>query len=1011
MIRIIDLNFNLVDEVDQYTSLQYQPRWHKSGSFQLMIEGRVNVSAFSKDHLLLFNNDHFKSAIISYAEYEVREDGQEVFVVQGSSLGSWLSQRITVPPEGQAYHRLDASVETIMKEYVNLQAVNPVDPKRKITNLVISPDLERGSRTVYQTRFKQLDEELEKLSIASGLGWGIYLDIENKRFVFDVFEGKDLSVSQSELSPVTFSIEFDNIKTQKYTDSGLGYKNYGYVAGQGEGAERSLVEVGNAEQTGVERYETFIDARDIENEADLPSRGEQKLSEFARVRSFENTILPYSSFVYGRDWNLGDIITIQNRKAGITENLRITEIKEIYEPGGLNLEATFGKPFPSLVDVIKQEMDTPSLDPVSGAAGEGGADGLDGLNGSDGIGLEYQWNGTSLGVRREDEASFAYTNLQGPQGIQGPQGPKGDRGVQGQKGDTGAQGSQGAQGATGPEGPAGPKGDTGPQGIQGAKGDTGPIGPQGPKGATGSQGPKGDTGLQGPQGVPGTQGPQGFGLEYTWDSTKLGVKREDESAYQYAELKGEKGDAGPVGPMGPPGSSQSYVLFEREFNSSANQTVYSWNDGYVFPVGIHAVELYINGDRQPSQSFKELPGGNGIELLADLPDDQYLLVSAKMAVVDLQGPQGEKGDTGPRGPIGLTGPKGEQGLQGPQGIKGDTGPAGPHGLTGSIGPKGDTGAQGPTGPIGPKGDKGDSIVWRGTYSSSATYSVRDAVAYNGSSYILKALASAGTIPTNTAYWDPLSIKGATGSQGPQGIQGAQGLQGETGPQGPIGLTGPKGDKGEKGDIGATGPQGIKGDTGPQGLKGDKPAHQWTGTSLRFENPDGTYGLSVDLKGEKGDKGDTGPQGPEGPPGAAVADSVEWANVLNRPSNFPPSSHAHSTSDITYLGSYVKNADDTHSSYPVGVSSMFVRSNEGWFSYGTITTIKGYSSGGGTLQIYTPYSSSYGGDFIKIRRWNYNATTWTDWETLITDKTLNAFSPYQAGTSAPTNKNLFWIDTN
>lgn len=43
-------------------------------------------------------------------------------------------------------------------------------------------------------------------------------------------------------------------------------------------------------------------------------------------------------------------------------------------------------------------------------------------------------------------------------------------------------------------------------------------------------------------------------------------------------------------------------------------------------------------------------------------------------------------------------------------------------------------------------------------------------------------------------------------------------------------------------------------TGP---KGDKPAHEWNGTSLSFENPDGSMGESVNLKGQKGDKGETG----------------------------------------------------------------------------------------------------------------------------------------------------------
>lgn len=53
-----------------------------------------------------------------------------------------------------------------------------------------------------------------------------------------------------------------------------------------------------------------------------------------------------------------------------------------------------------------------------------------------------------------------------------------------------------------------------------------------------------------------------------------------------------------------------------------------------------------------------------------------------------------------------------------------------------------------------------------------------------------------------------------------------------------------------------------------GPEGKPPAHQWDGTNLKFRNPDGQWGLSVNLKGErgvKGDKGDQGIQGPVGPP--------------------------------------------------------------------------------------------------------------------------------------------------
>ncbi len=64
-------------------------------------------------------------------------------------------------------------------------------------------------------------------------------------------------------------------------------------------------------------------------------------------------------------------------------------------------------------------------------------------------------------------------------------------------------------------------------------------------------------------------------------------------------------------------------------------------------------------------------------------------------------------------------------------------------------------------------------------------------------------------------------------------------------------------------IGAAGPQGEQGEIGP---KGDKPAHNWSETKISFENPDGSWGNQVDLKGDKGDTGNPGVDGNDGAQG-------------------------------------------------------------------------------------------------------------------------------------------------
>lgn len=108
-------------------------------------------------------------------------------------------------------------------------------------------------------------------------------------------------------------------------------------------------------------------------------------------------------------------------------------------------------------------------------------------------------------------------------------------------------------------------------------------------------------------------------------------------------------------------------------------------------------------------------------------------------------------------------------------------------LCAAKGAKGDTGAD------------GASIVWRGEWSSTATYSQNDAVSYNGSSYIFTStIDTSGSIPDIDAEWALMTDRGApgqNGATGPQGPQGEKGEKGDTGPQGPQGPQGPAGSGG------------------------------------------------------------------------------------------------------------------------------------------------------------------------------------------------------------------------
>ncbi|WP_438310789.1 Gp37-like protein [Sporosarcina sp. FA9] len=939
MIRIFTQDFQFVTEIDAYESLIWTRRWSKQGEFQIV----VNQHMENVDELLegrLVSGGPNKTGIIAHIEELTSESGKgsDQLLVKGYDLKGLMGKRLTLTPELNTYDALTANAETIMKRFVDRNAVSTTS-NRVIPNLSIEPNKSRGPSFFYQTKYKELSAELEKISTASGVGWDVLFDGDG--YIFNVVEGKDLTTLQNINPPVIFSAEFDNVREQKMIESSLDYRNVAIVAGQGEGTEREVILVGDA--SGMDRNEVFIDARDIEEGGNLPDRGLQKLSEYGRVEAFETSVLTYGPFIFGEDWDLGDIVTVQNAKKTRTAHVRVSEVTEVIEVGGYQLDVVFGQPLPTLIEKIKRELDEPEVnDGREGAPGRDGSDGETGIAG--------------------------YTPVKGIDYFDG------ERGLTGERGETGLRGLTGERGETGPPGVDGVTPIKGVDYFDGERGLTGETGLRGIPGIDGKTPMKGVDYFDGERGEIGVQGKTGIGLQYAWNETRLGIKKEDQPSYEYVNLKGERGE---VGLMGPPGSSQSYVLFEKEYVSTNNQTSFSWADGFNFPVGIRAVDLFINGNRQPLTSFTEHPNGKGITLTQPLSANEYILISAQMAVVDLQGPKGEQGE------------KGDTGGAGETGLRGLMGEIGPIGLTGLKGDDGDRGIQGVKG--------ADGKTW---YSTTAVPA--------------NSLGVIGDFHVNTATWDIREKTGASvwiirgNIKGPQGDQGIRGLTGETG---------------------VTGTTGLNGEQGIQGPKGDKPNHQWSGTQLRFENPTGVFGSYVDLKGAKGDQGIQGIQGDQGIPGAAVADSVEWVKVLNKPTDLETTTGAQTkataaqTNATNYANSknWLANSDTRNNDSPPSFYSSRRITYEFKFTATLGVTGKTYCK----LETLNPWTShlsnthvltqiAYVGEVIFIRE-STSTTAWSAWKqnetTADAQAKIDNYKPYHAGTTAPTNRNLIWIDTN
>lgn len=356
-LRIISPSFELLGEIDDYESLQFIRRFYKVGEFELHININKNhTEKLVKNNLILLGTNFNKVGIIMHRESEVDENGEstDTLIIKGPTLKGIMSRRLIVPPvSGNGYDSQNGSIETIMKAFVNNNVINPTDTNRKIPQVVIAADQKRGKQDAWRSRFEVLSDKLTEIGEYSQIGWDVSLDFENSAWIFDVIQGRNLTTGQDTLPPVIFSTDFDNIKNQHFIQSILNSSNVGYAGGSGDEQNRLIQQVGSV--AGLERIETFLDCSQAADVTELITQGTQKLNELKEIQTFEFQIIPDNSFVYEKDYDLGDIVTAQSRKWGITMDCQMVELKEIYEVGGNSLEATFGTNIPNLLTIFKRE--------------------------------------------------------------------------------------------------------------------------------------------------------------------------------------------------------------------------------------------------------------------------------------------------------------------------------------------------------------------------------------------------------------------------------------------------------------------------------------------------------------------------------------------------------------------------------------------------------------------------------------------------------------------------------
>ena len=363
---LMDNDFNIRAIFDDFLTLEWKRSFFiPAGAFELQVNlNQFNSAEITKGTFIGVTDNPDRSVVdrvlrVEQIERELGEGGpeDELLSVTGRDVTGMLEERLALPPSGQEYDRqTDVAVETAMKHYVDNHAGPSAPANRQVPNLVIAADQARGELVSFDARFQSIAEILETMSRATLIGWEINFDFDNKEHVFDVIVGVDRTMNSA--TPVLFDIEYNTVLSQHHLSTDLERKSFAYVASKGEGLDRTIVEtfVEVNEPTGFNRREVFVDAQDIEaTRTDvLELKGNAALAETISEDVVEAETPHISQFQYRTDFDLGDIITVRNRKWSFTKDMRIIGVVNRIEAGEGSIRQVFelDHPFPTLKDKI-----------------------------------------------------------------------------------------------------------------------------------------------------------------------------------------------------------------------------------------------------------------------------------------------------------------------------------------------------------------------------------------------------------------------------------------------------------------------------------------------------------------------------------------------------------------------------------------------------------------------------------------------------------------------------------
>jgi len=337
-----NLNMEREGVIADYQSAQFKLRFLDVGTWEIVVDRTRPEAVWLSTpgwgiEVVLNIDDTTQVPLISgpiHSRKHAKATDSNTLTATGYSDEVYLKWRLAHPSPAESFppYNLQADdvrtgvASTVIRAYVNVNLGPGAIAPRRVPGLTIGTDPVVGASITGRARWNPLLPFLQDLAESGGIGFNVTMVAGVP--VFNTYAVTDHSTD------VILSEALGNLQSWDYSSESP-ETTYVFVGGQGDGTARTFVDFPDPDPMITwGRREALVDKTDTTDTTELHQGGTDYLVQHAEKAGLSITPVDTASCVYGRDYALGDRITVQleGPAAPVTEIVR--EVGINLTPGG-----------------------------------------------------------------------------------------------------------------------------------------------------------------------------------------------------------------------------------------------------------------------------------------------------------------------------------------------------------------------------------------------------------------------------------------------------------------------------------------------------------------------------------------------------------------------------------------------------------------------------------------------------------------------------------------------------